>query len=587
MNKLVAFLCFAFLTKMLTGYSQEMPHSLTQEEQLLMPSFLKQQFQAEKSTGKVYFTPPPYNGLRSMAEWEEISALVITWSTYTPVLKEVVRNAVNECLVYINCSDSTSVKTYLSANSPTGAVNLTNVRYIVAPFNSVWARDYSANNVYINQVDSLILVDWKYNRPARPKDDTLPRAMAKFTGLELYEMSASPYQLIATGGNYMCDGLGTAMSSKLIELENPTYTSSQIDTLSKRFLGIQHYVHYDTLPYDGIHHIDMHMKLLDEETILVGQYPAGMADGPQIEANIQFLLSNFNSVFGTPYKVVRIPMPPDSAYLDYPPSSYYLTYTNGVFVNKTFIFPTYYQKHDTTAIRIYKENLPGYTVVPINCNSTISASGAIHCITHCIGSYNPLLISLQRLPDTYNTTTSYGVNAKIMNKSGIQNARVYYRTDTSQAYIQVAMTLTNASENIWTGQIPSQTAGKTVYYYVKALSNNGKQQVRPITSPNGYYSFKVIGISEVDELLQQTDLLSVYPNPANAITCIPVETLIPVYAKIDLYSIIGEKIKTIFNGNLPKGKSNFFIDASSLTYGTYLVKLSTDKAIHYQKLIVK
>ena len=33
-----------------------------------------------------------------------------------------------------------------------------------------------------------------------------------------------------------------------------------------------------TLPYDGIHHIDMHMKLLDEETLLVSEYPDGVAD---------------------------------------------------------------------------------------------------------------------------------------------------------------------------------------------------------------------------------------------------------------------------------------------------------------------
>ena len=28
-----------------------------------------------------------------------------------------------------------------------------------------------------------------------------------------------------------------------------------------------------------------------------------------------------------------------------------------------------------------------------------------------------------------------------------------------------------------------------IEYYVSAIANNGKQQVRPITSPNGFYSF--------------------------------------------------------------------------------------------------
>ncbi|MEI8202874.1 MAG: agmatine deiminase family protein [Bacteroidota bacterium] len=583
MNKIVTFLCCLFLIQTYSLQAQNMPHQLTDEEKLLMPSFLNQTFLPDKSMEKVAFTPPPYTGLRSMAEWEEIQALIITWTTYTSILRDIVKSAVNECLVYINCSDSASVKTYLTS----GGVNLTNVRYIIAPYNSVWCRDYSANNVYTNQVDSLILVDWKYNRPSRPSDDTLPRALAKRTGLQLFEMSASPNLLIATGGNYMCDGLGTAMSSKLIEQENTNLTSAQIDTMTKQFMGINRYVHYETLPNDGIHHIDMHMKLLDEETLLVGQYPTGISDGPQIEANIQYLLTTYNSTFGTPYKIVRIPQPPDSVYLDYPPSSSYFTYTNGVFVNKTFIFPTYYTKYDTTAMRIYKENLPGFNVVGINCNASIPSSGAIHCITHCVGSYNPLLISLQRLPDTYNTTTPYTVNAKIMNKSGIQNAWLYYRTDTTQAYNQISMTLTNASQNIWSGDIPPQAAGSIVYYYVKAQSNNGKQQVRPITSPLGFYNFRVLLPNSIEEIQQQTQLLSVYPNPANAITCIPVETPQPLYATIELFNLLGENVNTIFKGNLPMGKSNYFVDASTLSAGTYFVKLTTENVIRFQKLIVQ
>ena len=52
-------------------------------------------------------------------------------------------------------------------------------------------------------------------------------------------------------------------------------------------MGISTYIKMETLPYDQIHHIDMHMKLLDEETILVGEYPEGKLMVPQIEANIE------------------------------------------------------------------------------------------------------------------------------------------------------------------------------------------------------------------------------------------------------------------------------------------------------------
>src|SRR6185369_6851486 len=210
------------------------------------------------------------------------------------------------------CSDSNAVISYLNSN----AVPLINIHYLVVPYNSIWCRDYGPWNIYTNDVDSLALIDWIYNRP-RPKDDTVPSGIMRYTGLPMYEMTTSPFDLVHTGGNFMVDGFGTAFSSKLILKENQTKTEAQIDTTMKKFMGIQRYIKMDTLPYDEIHHIDMHMKLLDEETILMAEYPPGISDGPQIEANLNYVVSNFNSVFGTPYKVVRIPSPPDGGG-DYP-----------------------------------------------------------------------------------------------------------------------------------------------------------------------------------------------------------------------------------------------------------------------------
>ena len=90
-------------------------------------------------------------------------------------------------------------------------------------------------------------------------------------------------------------------------------------------MGIDNYILMEVLPYDDMFHIDMHMKLLDEQTVLVAEYPEGIADGPQIEANLQYVLSNFNSAFGTPYKVIRIPSPPSTRKLSDNNGSYRLT----------------------------------------------------------------------------------------------------------------------------------------------------------------------------------------------------------------------------------------------------------------------
>ncbi len=75
-------------------------------------------------------------------------------------------------------------------------------------------------------------------------------------------------------------------------------------------MGVHTLIKMPTLPYDGIHHIDMHMKLLDESTIMVSEYPEGVADGPQINANMDYVLSNYTTRWGTPFDIVRIPSPP-------------------------------------------------------------------------------------------------------------------------------------------------------------------------------------------------------------------------------------------------------------------------------------
>jgi hypothetical protein len=355
---------------------------------------------------------------------------------------------------------------------------------------------------------------------------------------------------------------------------------------------------FETLPYDGIHHIDMHTKLLNENTIIFGQYPAGTADGPQIEANLQYMLTNYNSVFGTPYKVIRIPMPPDpTASNQYPPNGYYLTYTNGVFVNKTYLYPTYYAQYDTVAQKIYEKALPGYNVVGINCNSTISASGAIHCITHTIASKDPLLIVHEAVKDTFELFNPYpyvDVKAYIKHRSGIQNATLYYRMGTSGTFQTVSMSPVSGQPDYWSAQISnfpiSKSYGYIPYqYYIKAVSNSNKSQVRPITAPNGYYSFiykMSVGVNE-NIFISSIKIGDIYPNPASAITCIPVETSKEIKGSIELFDVIGQKVITIFDGVIPKGNKNYFIDAAKLSKGIYFVKLQTKENTVSQKLIVK
>ncbi len=540
---------------------------------------------------------PPNLPVRAMAEWEELQALTIAWNGQQNILSEIVRAARQECNVIICCENQSVINSAKNVLIAKGIDITSNVTFLVAPNNSIWMRDYGPNCVYANDVDSLYLVDWLYNRP-RPKDDAVPQKIGDYLSVPVYSTTQAPFDLVNTGGNFMSDGMGTAFASKLVFAENgpnnqfgqSNHSVPEVENILHDFMGVQRYITMEALPYDVIHHIDMHMKLLDEETLLIGEYPQGVADGPQIKANVQYVTSTFKSSFGTPYKVVHIPMPPDgsNAYPDN--NGDYRTYANAVFVNKTVLLPFYEKKYDTIAQRIWQESLPGYKIVGINCNSIIGSLGAIHCITKEIGVADPLRIVHQELPCMNNVAwpNGYPVWADLGHRSGIGSAKIHYTTDTTIAWQSVDLPDYPLDDTTWSHQgfIPLQADGSTIYYYIQATANNGKTVVRPLPAPKGWWKFCATNFVATNTV-PTADLLDIYPNPAAAITCIPVRMTAKTISSIRVFNTLGQQVASVFEGELPAGTSNYFLDAGQYVAGAYFVQLQTSGQTVLKKLVVK
>ncbi len=570
----------------------DLPRYLTEEEKVLLKSYRPAPGGAEGQA-----SPPP-GRVRTMAEWEELQALLITWRSYWPILTEIVAAAQKECLVLITAPDSTALINARNFLVNRGVNVDHNVQFMVVPSNSVWVRDYGPNTAYVGEQDSMCIIDWIYNRP-RPLDDVLPAAIAQYLQVPYYGAIQAPDDLVHTGGNFMSDGLGTGFSSKLILLENrpgngfgaSAKTEADIDRIMREYHGLHRYIKMDVLPYDGIHHIDMHMKLLDEETLLVGQYPEGISDGPQIEANLQYVLSHFKTYFGTPFKVVRIPMPPQNGL--YPnQGGHYRTYTNAVFVNRTVIVPFYEERYDTIAQRIWEEALPGYNIVGVNSNQMIAALGAIHCITKEIGAPEPLRILHQPLTCVVNSpsTVGYVIWASAHHRSGIDALNVCYATDPDGPWTCVPLPPYLPDDTIWThrGLIPRQPDGTTVYYYLEAVAKNGKRMTRPMPAPKGYWKFCVQGESiSVRPEPPTVSLLRIYPNPASAITVVPLSVERTTFATVSVQNAIGQTVQTLFEGELAAGERNLFLHADRLPAGTYWVTVRTPHQVLTQKLLVR
>ena len=604
MQKILFFLLFSSF-----AYAQFLPKGLAPNERekgfLNSIGITENPYQKNTSSATIYTTPPSEE-VRTMAEWEEIQALTITWSTgyniqEETILSQIVANAVQECQVIIICEEESEVESYLLNQG----VSTENVNFIKTDFNNIWIRDYGQNTVYKNDVGEAILVDWIYNRN-RPYDDLVPEKVAEYFNMNMHNTTQAPWDLMATGGNFMSDGMGTAFSSELIVDENsggyawegfdgnvyyPDHTVEEINNTLEEFMGIDNYIIMENLPYDGIHHIDMHMKLLNEETLLIAEYPEGVADGPQIEANIQYVLENYNSAFGTPYEVIRIPSPPSSSG-NYPDNNgYYRTYTNSVFVNNTVLVPFYRTEYDTIAQRIYEQALPGYNIVGIDVDNQgenlISYSGAIHCITHSVGVNEPLLIQHQELEDSY-PIEQYNVSASIQHQSGIASATLFWTTNLEEGYQSLSMT--NTDENNWSAIIEENlSAPNSVYYYIEATANSGKTLSRPLPAPEAYFKFNIL--EQNNASLSQNNIsnieMSVYPNPASAITCIPVNCVESFEGQISLIDVLGKEVTTIYDGNFLSGLNQFFIHANDYAKGMYFIVLDSEQSQIRKRLIIQ
>ena len=87
------------------------------------------------------------------------------------------------------------------------------------------------------------------------------------------------------------------------------------------------------------------------------------------------------------------------------------------------------------------------------------------------------------------------------------------------------------------------------------------------------------------------ELLSNYPNPFNPATTIPVVIPEKSNVKLEVYNILGQKVETIYNGELDQGIHYFdwnsnSLDAGRLSSGVYIYRLQAENRINISRKMV-
>ncbi|MBN1550783.1 agmatine deiminase family protein [bacterium] len=311
--------------------------------------------------------PPPGN-VESYAEWASADGVIIAWMAFDAFLADMVSEFINvgTCWIVVeSASDQTYVESYLSGQG----IPLDNVDFLIFNMDSVWMVDYGPFFVEVDGDRQII--DHIYDRYGRWEDDKFPWRLGEAWSVPWYSSD-----LRIEGGNFIADGDGICfITDRVIEQNAPYLSEQEVYDRLRDYCGCDTIHVLDRLN-DGTGHIDMFAKLLDVDTMLIGQYQSSQPEYNTLENNATYVASQTASN-GNPYDVVRVPMPGQS--------SSYWTYTNSLIVNDHVFVPTYsLPTMDAQAIQIYQTAMPGYSVVGIDASDVIGSGGAIHCTTKVV-----------------------------------------------------------------------------------------------------------------------------------------------------------------------------------------------------------
>lgn len=113
----------------------------------------------------------------------------------------------------------------------------------------------------------------------------------------------------------------------------------------------------------------------------------------------------------------------------------------------------------------------------------------------------------------------------------------------------------------------------TYYYRLKQIDYSGKSE----------YS-KVLQINS--GAVKEFKLDQNYPNPFNPATTINFSVKEHSSVSLTVYNVVGEKIKTLFDGIAEPGNYSLYFDGSDFASGTYIYQLKTDNIVQTKKMLL-
>ena len=459
----ILFLLSSALIAQEPGIPQKQTHWMSPEERLRLPEVLLDFVE----------TPPPAAPVRNVAEFDYMQGVLIRYPFGIPmsVIKEMAEDVMVTTIVANVSQQNTVINQYVS-----NGVDTSHCDFLIAPNDSYWTRDYGPWFASDN-ANNICIVDFPYNRPSRPNDDEIPNYMATKLDIERYGMN-----LIHTGGNYMTDGMGQSASTTLVEEENPTLTTAQIQQKVHDYLGIETY-HLRPDPNNTyIDHIDCWGKFLAPDKILIRKVPTSHPQYDEIEAAAAYWETQICS-YGYYYKVFRVNTPNNQPY------------TNSLILNNKVLIPKMNSSWDDSAIAAYQQAMPGYEVLNFTAlgSAPWESTDALHC--RAIGVADVGLLYIRHVPLSGNqpAENNFLLDADLIpcSDSAIYSDSVLVRYRVDYGSWQETQ-MVNTTGYHYTGIIPKQDPGSVIQYYLYAADKSGRHAQAPFIGAADPFTFTAV-----------------------------------------------------------------------------------------------
>jgi hypothetical protein len=109
-------------------------------------------------------------------------------------------------------------------------------------------------------------------------------------------------------------------------------------------------------------------------------------------------------------------------------------------------------------------------------------------------------------------------------------------------------------------------------------------------APDGYWSFSILDDTVGVGIAAQNDdsvFGNIFPNPAGAITCIPLILGRATEGQLEMLDMTGRQVHVVRTGTFPPGESRYFFDASLFASGVYQVVFRTADGAAAQPVMIR